>query len=153
MHPIFEDIKYRGSHAFSDLKYKIQELAAEPKGRIRLAIAGVLSIALIVLVIAQLSRWLGPTPEGPKGVTQARVNEVTPDGWVAKAREALADEPAFADVSIEEIKRKGEVTGVKIRGMVPDMAARLDCMNRLNDLGVPENLDLDLKVDPDSIKP
>lgn len=153
MHPILEDIKYRCSHAFSDLKYTAGELASEPKGRIRLAVVGALSLAFLVLMFVQIGRWLAPPPEAPKGVTQAKVNDVAADGWAAKARAALGDEPRFADVRIEEVKRKGAVNGVRVKGMVPDMAARLECLARLNELGVPEGLDLDLKVDPDSLKP
>lgn len=152
MHQLLDDLRYKSKNAYSALSYRVQDLWRDPKGRVRLIAAGVLSLTLLVLVVIQLARWLTPPPPPPGGIQEARSTWVAPGSWAARARDALAADEAFAGITINETGR-GDNKGVRVRGQVPDMAARLECMRLLGELGVPENLDLDITVDPASIKP
>jgi hypothetical protein len=153
MSPIIDELRYRTSNILQDSRYKIQDLAADPKGRIKLAASALAILILLIVASITLSRLLAPEPEPPQGVTQAKAATVGASSWIPKAQAALADDPRFADITIETRKLKAGKSGVRISGMVPDMAARLEAMQRLNELGVPENLELDLMIDPASIEP
>ena len=153
MSSIIDDLRYRASNFLQDARYKIQDLAADPKGRIKLAAAAAGGLLLLVLALIALSRMLETPPPPPKGITQATTKSVGASSWIPKAQAALADDPRFANIKIEPRKLKAGKSGVRISGMVPDMAARLEAMQRLNELGVPENLELDLMIDPASIEP
>jgi hypothetical protein len=153
MPAFFDDLRYRTSNILQDARYKIQELAADPKGRIKLAAYAAGFLLLLVVALIALSRMLATPPPPPMGITQATTEAVGASSWIPKAQAALADDPRFADIKIEPRKLKAGKSGVRISGMVPDMAARLEAMQRLNELGVPENLELDLMIDPASIDP
>jgi len=152
MHQILDDIKYKFTNIFSDVRYKVQDLWSDPKGRIKLVGGSALGAVAFVLLAVQTARWLTPPPPPPGGIQAASTSWVEPDSWVAKARSALEGNDALAGVSITETGR-GDNKGVRVRGTVPDMPARMECMRLLGELGVPENLEMDVKVDPASIKP
>ncbi len=153
MSPIIDDLRYRASNLLQDSRYKFQDLAAEPKGRIKLAAAALALVLVLIVVSITLSRLFKPEPPPPQGVTQAPTQSVGSSSWIPKAQAALAGDPRFADIKIEQRKLKGDKLGVRVSGTVPDMAARLEAMQLLNELGVPENLELDLMIDPASIEP
>jgi len=153
MPAFIDDLRYRTSNLLQDARYKIQELAADPKGRIKLAAYAAGTLILIIVASIALSRLFAPEPKPPQGVTKAETQAVGASSWIPKAQAALADDPRFADIKIEPRKLKAGKSGVRISGMVPDMAARLEAMQRLNKLGVPENLELDLMIDLTSIDP
>jgi hypothetical protein len=152
MQQLLDDILYKSKNAYAEVSYRAKDLWRDPRGRVRLIAGAVMGVTLLVLVIVQAARWLAPAPPPPGGIVEARLQRVDADAWIARARAALEGNDAFAGVSITETGR-GDKKGVRVRGRVPDMAARAQCLRLLGDLGVPANLDMEITVDPASLEP
>lgn len=134
-----DDLKYKLGDLGTNLRYKLDDIKANPKAKVWLIGGGLGVVLLLIFVVYSVPRLM-PNRPGSGRSTEIKSFRGPEQDWITKARAALASDPKYAAVTIEEGADEGGGKIIVIRGPMMDMPERLALGSKFRDIGQPKNL-------------